>query len=255
MIKIVVQNMKQDILSIYFVVSILMILGVCFLSPGIGALDYNYISKPMVIEELLQHSKAEYLTFPEIYNYYGIFQSGIYGFLYIVFPLLSISSLNRYCEERISGFWIQKMIKTGQHKGTLSNIISSSIVSVLSILAGLSIFMIFIISRLPSQRFELLVFIPHIICICLVVVFSTLLSILIASITKNKFYSFIIPVLLFYAENEFTIGLGGVFSNFSIQAMLYPSNIFLSFGFTIIIFLVLYKIIDRMEKGRCGIGV
>lgn len=255
MIKIVIQNIKQDVLSIYFVVSILLILGVCLLSPGIGALDYNYISKPMVIEELLQHSKAKYSSFPELYNYYGMFQIGIYGFLYIVFPLLSISSLNRYCEERISGFWIQKMVKTGQHKGTLSNLISSTIVSLLSILVGLSIFIIFIISRLPSQRFEFLVFIPHIFCICIVVIFSTMLSILIASITKNKFYSFMMPVLLFYAENEFTIGLGGIFSNFSIQAMMYPRNIFFSFGFTVIIVLILYKIIDKVEKGRYGIGV
>lgn len=255
MIKYIIQNIKQDILSIYFIISILLVCSVCLLSPGIGALDYNYINKPMVIEELLQHSKAEYLSFSEMYNYYGIFQVGISGFLYMIFPLLSMSSLHRYCEERTSGFWTQKIVKTGQHKGTVCNLISSSIVSILSVLAGLTMFILFLIIRLPSQKFEVLLFMPRLFSICTVVVLSTMISMLIASLTKNKFYSFIIPVLLIYAENEFTIGLGGVFSSFSIQVMMNPRNMFLSFGFIAAIILALYKVIDKVERGQCGIGI
>lgn len=256
MIRCMIQNIKQDICSIYFAVSIMLILGVCLLSPGIGMLDSNMISRPMIIEELLGHSKTEFAALSEIYNYEGIFLVGINGLLYMIFPLVSMASVNRYCEERTSGFWIQKTVKSGRFPGTISNLISSSLVSLLAVLLGLVLFLVFIVLCLPYQKFEAAAFFSHLLFICLVAILGTLLSISMAALTSNKFYSFVIPSLLFYAENEFLIGSAGeTLSQFSIQRLMNPGNKTISFWFIVIISFAMYAVIDKIEKGRCGISV
>lgn len=254
MIRKIILNIKQDILSIYFIASVLLVLGVCLLSPGIGALDGNNINRPMIIEELL-HTKSEYLGFHEIYNYYGLFLSGISGFLYAIFPLLSMASLSRYCDERVSGFWIQKTVRTSQKKVTISNTVASVFISIFAIILGLIIYMLFVTIRLPREQFRLSIFFPHICSICAVVALSTLIGIMVASITKSKFYSFIIPVLIYYAENEFFIGVGGVYTSLSIQSLMNPGKPILSISISIIGILLIYKIIDKMERGWHGIGI
>lgn len=255
MLKNIIQNVKQDITSIYFLGSILLVFFVCILSPGIGALNYNYINRPMIIEELFQHRKTEFMGFGEIYNCENIFLAGINGFLYIIFPLLSMASVNRYCEERISGFWLQKMVRSRRYIGTAGNVISSSLVSILTISAGLALFMLIVVIRLPSQKVVNSVFLIHWFYMCGVAVLSTLLSILTASVTKNKFYSFMIPLLLFYAENEFLIGKKGILSNFSVQVLLYPENKIAGVGFIVIGIGVLYMLLDKAERGWSGIGL
>lgn len=219
-------------------------------------LDHNYISRPMIIEELLQYSKADFMSFHDLYNYESLFNMGVYGHLYVIFPLLSMASLNRYCDERTSGFWTQKIIKSGRVIGTLSNMISSSLIGIMSLLVGLGLYILCILLRLPYQRVEVSKFLFAIFSLCLVVILSAFLSTLIAALTRNKFYSFVIPLLLFYAENELMLGLeGGVFSNFSVQTLMRPGNNIVNFSFIMIISVLLYKAVDRIEKGRCGIGV
>lgn len=252
MLKSIIQNIKQDIGSIYFPVSVLLAFLVCMLSPGIGALDYDYISRPTIIEELLCHNTMEFLSFSELYNYENIFALGVSGLFYAVLPLFSLSSVNRYCEEKISGYWIQKIMKTGQSIATVSNLIASSVISVLSVLMGLTLFTAFIMLRLPKQEVNIQVFGFHVFFICAMSVLGALLSILVAAVTKNKFYSFVIPVLFFYAENEFIAG--SIYADFSIKALMSPARTTIAFVFILIMISLLYLAVDRAEKGRWGIG-
>lgn len=163
-----------------------------------------------------------------------------------------MASINRYCEERISGYWIQKTIKLGQVNSTISNLISSAVISVLSVVVGLTLFAGFIITRLPYQEIDLSIFLLQTFFICCLTVLGSGLSILIAAITKNKFYAFIIPLLLFYSENEFLSG--GIYFNFAIKTLMNPENKIISLGFIVIITFLCYLAVDRVEKGRCGFG-
>lgn len=253
MFKNISQNIKQDISSRYFVVSIMIVFGVCLLSPGIGALDYNYINRPMLIEELLLHNKTEFSNYGETYNYKDIFVQGISGLFYTIIPLLSMASVNRYCEERQSGYWVQKTVKTGQRSSTIGNLIAASMVSVVSVILGFALFIAFIMLRLPHQKFEISIFLTYVIVISCLAVLGASLSILIAAITKNKFYSFIIPLLLFYSENEFLSG--SIYYHFSIRALMNPVNKINSLCFIVIMILLLGLVVVRVEKGRWGIGV
>lgn len=255
MIKTVIQNMKQDICSMYFGASIILVFGVCLLSPGIGALDYNYISRPMIIEELLQHNKAEFSNIADLYNYESVFLIGIGGLFYTILPLLSMASIHRYCEERITGYWIQKTVKLGQQIGTFSNLISSAFVAILAVVMGLALFMLTIIIRLPCQEIDISVLLMPLCFTCLLAAVGAFLSVLIASFTKSKFYSFIIPLLLFYAENEFAMGIEkGAYSNFSIQGLMNPVNKIVSLCFILIMSSSLCMAVNKVEKGRWGIG-
>lgn len=255
MVRIIIENVKQDIFSTYFLLSVLLVLGICLVSPGMGALDYDYVSRPMMFEELTQYTEEEYLSFREIYNYYGLFLTGIGGFLYMVLPLLAMSSLKRYCEEYATGFRTQKIIRTGRKKETVGNLIASSLVGVMSLLAGLMLFMLFVVARLPQEKFDLQLFLPHLFSLCVVTVLGTMLSILIASVTKNRFYSFVIPMLLFYAENEFALGLGGAFTDASVQGLMHPWKGIMAPCFAALCLLVFYEMIERIERGRHGIGM
>lgn len=253
MFKNIGQNIKQDISSRYFAASIMIVLGVCLLSPGIGALDYNYINRPMLIEELLLHNKMEFSNYGDTYNYKDIFVQGISGLFYTILPLLSMASVNRYCEERLSGYWVQKTVKIGQRSSTISNLIAAAVSSVFSVILGLLLFMAFIMFRLPYQKFEASMFLSYVFYICCLSVLGAILSILVAAITKDKFYSFIIPLLLFYSEDEFLSG--SIYYNFSIRALMNPANKTVSFCFIVIMVLLLGLLVDRVEKGRWGIDV
>lgn len=250
------QNIKQDICSIYFVASVMLVVGICLLSPGIGALDYSYISRPAIVEELLGHNQQEFLGFSELYNYESIFGLGIGGLLYTVLPLLSMASVSRYCEEKTSGYWIQKTVRSGRRPGTAGNLISSAVTGVLAILGGSALFMAFIVLRLPDQRFEIAVFLSRLLFMCLLTALGAFLSVLVAAVTMSKFYSFVIPVLLFYAENEFLMGAaGGIYLDFSVKGLMNPDNKAIGFCFIVIVSFLLCTAVDQTEKGRYGIGV
>lgn len=210
-----IQTMKQDVCSFYFGAAVLLVLGVCLLSPGIGMLDMNGISRPMLIEELFGHTKPEFQSFSDVYNYEEMFYTGISGFLYMVLPLAAMASVNRYCEEKVSGFWVHKTVKTGRLAGTVGNLMAASLVSCLAVFIGLSFFIALLVLRLPYQKFEAGFFLRQSFFVCIIAVLGMLLSVMTAALTANRFYAFVIPAMLFYVENEFMIGGGeSFFRNF-----------------------------------------
>ena len=145
------------------------------------------------------------------------------------------------------------MVRSGRTTGTANNLISAVLTSILSILLGLAVFALIILWRLPKQKVDAGEFLLTLLFICMITGVGTLLSILISAITKSKFYSFVVPLLIFYAENEFLVGLnGGIFYNFSIQSLMCPEDKIVGFGFSVIITGVLYEAIDRIERGWYG---
>lgn len=246
-------DIKQDIGSIYFPISVALFLLICLISPGIGALEQNIIGRPMIIEELLRHTKTEFLNFPEMYNYESVFGIGLAGLIYFVLPLASISSVNRYCEERISGYWIHKNMKAGLSINTFCNVIASSVVSVCSAIAGLLLFLGVLVLRLPKQSFHVSIFASKLAFVCLLCIVGAILSILVAALTGSTFYSIVVPPLLFYTENEFL--LQTMYGNFAVKSLLNPVHKGIATCFMVILILSLYLILSKMEKGRCGIGV
>mgnify|MGYP004529606953 FL=1 len=238
--------MKNYYVNYYWLLSFLVIIAVALFSPGYGIIEGEF-KKNMVFEELFYYNKLNYLQQINVYNslsYVNVIFSKGFMYLALIFP--SISCMMRYCDELNSGYSKLIITRIGNNKYIGRTVLRTLATAFIITFIALYVVYLIIYFRLPNVNEALertgslellegigqimdfkangfLYVLRYIIPSSLFACVAGFLSILIATISHNKFLSLTIPILLIEAENSIFSGSSiAAIYKYKIRNFLYP---------------------------------
>lgn len=238
--------MKNYYVNYYWLLGFLVIIAVALFSPGYGMIEGEF-EKNMVFEELFYYDKVNYLQRINVYNslsYVNVIFSKGFMYLALIFP--SISCMMRYCDELNSGYSKLIITRIGNNKYIGRTVLRTLATAFIITFIALYVVYLIIYFRLPNVNEALgrtgspellegigqmmdfkangfLYVLRYIIPSSLFACVAGLLSILIATISHNKFLSLTIPILLIEAENSIFSGSSiAAIYKYKIRNFLYP---------------------------------
>lgn len=238
--------MKNYYVNYYWLLGFLVIISVALFSPGYGMIEGEF-EKNMVFEELFYYDKVNYLQRINVYNslsYVNVIFSKGFMYLALIFP--SISCMMRYCDELNSGYSKLIITRIGNNKYIGRTVLRTLATAFIITFIALYVVYLIIYFRLPNVNEALgrtgspellkgigqmmdfkangfLYVLRYIIPSSLFACVAGLLSILVATISHNKFLSLTIPILLIEAENSIFSGSSiAAIYKYKIRNFLYP---------------------------------
>lgn len=265
MVKYTWDNVKSSIISRYFLLGILLIVGIFFCSNGKGILSVQIQEKPLIIQEIFKYPTERYEQNIFDYSAPSMFSFGMSGFMYLIMPLAGIGYLLRFCDERYGGYDRMILARIGKRKYFTGTLLASAVLSILTVIIGGVLILAVLYTALPSGAG--IEGVPGIdTCIsqigfaCVLAVLGGWLGFLVAVVTDSRFLSMVMPVLLYEIWTEICQGATTAFwFRLSIKNLFHPFENGLSLAVYLSwvgILLVLFgggfylTAVKKMEKGR-----
>lgn len=242
-----IERLQYHRVNYYCILSFLVIIAVALFSPGYGSIEGSF-KKLMVFQELFNYNRSNYLQFIGSYNslsYFSIIFTKGFMYLALIFP--SISCMMRYCDELTSGYSKLIITRVGNNKYIGRTVLRTIATAFVITFTALYVVYLIIYFRLPNVNeavarlgngidmlngiaqvmdfkangfiYALRYIIPSSLFACV----AGLSSILVATVSHNKFLSLTIPVLLIEAENSIFSGssIASIYK-YRIRNFLYP---------------------------------
>ena len=241
-----IKRLQYRRFNYYWILSFLVIIAVALFSPGFGFIEGDF-KRNMVFEELFYYNRSNYLQYIGTYNslsYFNIIFTKGFMYLALIFP--SISCMMRYCDELNSGYSKLIITRVGNNKYIGKTVLRTIATAFVITFTALYVVYFIIYLRLPNVNeaiermgsvdqlegiaqvmdfkangfmYALRYIIPSSLFACV----AGLSSILVATVSHNKFLSLTIPVLLIEAENSIFSGssIASIYK-YRIRNFLYP---------------------------------
>lgn len=277
------KRLKNNRFDFYRLFGFFVIIAVAMITSRYSRLDDKI---QLLFTDVFSHSRPEYLLDPSAYNSLLVFAYVFFdGFLYLALALPAISCMMRYCDELNSGYSKFIVARIGNSRYIGKTVLRTIATAFIVTFAALyTLFLIFYF-RLPNinealaladdpalyigihdlgdfRANGLLYVLRYIIPSSLVACVAGLLSILVATISRNKFLSLTIPLLLIEAEDSICGGSMDInIFKYRVSGLLFPFDEYTpqftwwSFGLLILtVAVVLTTLIYVLSGRRCKHG-
>lgn len=211
MIRYTIDNVRSSIRSRYFLLGILIMVGVFFCSKGIGELCVQVQETPLIIQELFKYSRADFSRAITSYNVAAMFMHGMGGFMYLALPLAGLGFLLLFCDERYGGYDRMILARIGKRNYFGGTLLTAAILGILTVVISSTLILVVLHLRLPSGVG--IADIPgltdcfrQIAYACVLVVIGNWLGFLTAVLTDSRFMAMVLPVLVSELWTEVCLG-------------------------------------------------
>lgn len=230
--------------NIYWLFGFFMIIAVAMITSSMTGIEPGMTTH---FQKLFFYTRAEYIQYSFKYNSLCLFASAFFnGFMYLALALPAVSCMLRYCDELNSGYSKLIVARVGNTKYIMRTVLRT--IATAFIISFAALYTLFLICYIrlpninealanPNNDPELFVGIKitdfkangfiyvlrYIIPSSLFACTAGLLSILVATISRNKFTSLTVPILIIEAENSiFSGSLNPMIFKFRITNFLCP---------------------------------
>lgn len=201
MIRYTIDNVKSSLRSRYFLLGVLILVGVFFCSKGIGELCVQVQETPLIIQELFKYTRQDFNRAIDTYNVAYMFMHGMGGFMYLALPLAGLGFLLLFCDERYGGYDRMILARIGKRNYFGGTLLTAAILGILTVVVSSAMILAVLYLRLPSGAgvegipgiSECLRYIAF---ACVLVVIGNWLGFLTAVLTDSRFMAMVLPVLV-----------------------------------------------------------
>ena len=201
MITYAIDNVKNSVKSRYFLLGILIIIGVFFCSKGIGQLCIQKQETPLIFQELMRYGRSDFEREITYYNPASMFIHGMAGYMYLALPLAGLGFLLLFCDERYGGYDRMILARIGKRNYFGGTLLTAVVLGILTVVVSCTVILAVLYLRLPSGAGmdgipQLSDCIRHVVFACVLVVMGNWLGFLTAVLTDSRFMAMVLPVLV-----------------------------------------------------------